>query len=47
MLHDNYAGMRSTIQLMIWNWMQWFMPLRFGVIICWGIPAICIWIIKI
>jgi hypothetical protein len=47
MLQGSCADMKNIIQLMIWNWLQWFMPLSFGVIICWGIHAICIRITKV
>jgi hypothetical protein len=47
MLQDNYADMRSTIQIMTWNKLQLFMPLRYDVIIYWEILAIYIRIIKV
>jgi hypothetical protein len=47
MLQDNYADMKCITQLMIWKWLQLFVPSRFGVIICWEIHAICIWITKV
>ena len=47
MLQGSCAGMKNIIQLMIWNWLQWFIPLRFGVIICWGIYVTYIQITRV
>jgi hypothetical protein len=47
MPQDSCVGMRNIIWHTIWNWPQWFMPLKSGVIISWEMYVICILIIRV
>jgi hypothetical protein len=47
MPQDNYIDMKNITRHTIWNWQQWFMPLKFSVIISWEICVIYILIIRV